>query len=868
MTPEARDESSGSKHGAFMLAGVRVVEVANELGEYGGKVLAGLGADVIKIEPPGGAETRAYGPFRDDVPGAENSLYFWHYNLGKRSIRLDLDDPADQAVFRDLARTADVVLDTYPLGYLPDRAIGYEQLKAENGGLIYARISPFGDNGPWSGYRGSDLVHLALGGVVMNSGYDSEPSGFYDTPPLAPQMWQSYQIVGEMAVMGILAALLSRTESGRGQQVSISVHEAVSKNTETDIPNWVYLAQTHYRKTCRHSSPAIELHSLARTKDGRWVLPYQTYLPTTDQFTRSVRFLKKWSAEADLEDDRYLDPSYRASLAGRMHISDVMNRLVGRVKFARRVWDAAQAEGMPWSPINRPEENVGESQWRSRGTITEVAHPELGQSFSYIGARWYSPTTPWRIGERAPLLGEHSVVIRAEVSDIANRPPADRRVMRRAAPLRLSAREQPFAMNGVRVVDLSWFLASGGAGRFLAAFGAEVIRVEHETRHDGMRWSQGQCPPGGRAARRAATDPMPTPPPGGPNRSGSFMEINAGKLGISLNLKNDQGLDLLRKLISTADVVLEGFSPGTMDRLGLGWDRLRQIKPDIIYVQQSGSGQYGRQADIRTFGPTAAGFSGISDMCGLPEPYPPAGIGYSYLDWFGAYNMANAVLSALYRRRITGQGTYIDASQVEIGLYLTGTAVLDHSVNGRTWQRYGNRSPYKRAAPHGVYRTIGDDRWIAIACFDDADWHQLLTVLGSESLADDSRFRTLPDRLSNQDALDATLEELTVSWDGTMLMGRLQEAGVPAGVCQNAEDRVDRDPQLAHLNWLVEVPQSELGTWPVKEVPVVLSETPPYIGGPYTRSGPNYGEDNEYVFTSMLGYSQVDVAKFRAAGVL
>jgi crotonobetainyl-CoA:carnitine CoA-transferase CaiB-like acyl-CoA transferase len=271
---------------------------------------------------------------------------------------------------------------------------------------------------------------------------------------------------------------------------------------------------------------------------------------------------------------------------------------------------------------------------------------------------------------------------------------------------------------------------------------------------------------------------------------------------------------------------------------------------------------------MRSYGPVAQGFSGISEMSGLPEPFPPAGIGYSYLDWFGAYNLVNAILAALYRRDVTGAGCWLDLSQVESGIYLTGTAILDFTVNGRGWRRYGNRSPYKMAAPHGAYRTAGDDRWIAIACFTEAEWQSLLAVMNRQAWARDQRFQDLPSRLEHQDALDQLIQSTTRARDGYQLMDALQQAGVAAGVCQNAQDRYERDPQLKHLEWLVELPQTEIGSWPVKDFPVKMYGTPARAGGSIGRHGPNYGEDNEYVFGELLGLSAGEIKSLAEADVI
>ncbi len=411
-------------------------------------------------------------------------------------------------------------------------------------------------------------------------------------------------------------------------------------------------------------------------------------------------------------------------------------------------------------------------------------------------------------------------------------------------------------------------LASAGAGRYFAAMGAEVIKVEHVSHLDGMRYAPiGAAPTGGRAERDRATGPIPPPRAQTPNRCGSFMEINAGKLGLSLDLRNPRGREILVDLIRDADFVIEGFSPGTMVRMGLGYDKLRELNPSIIYVQQSGLGEAGTYGRARTYGPTAAAITGLSEMSGLPEPYPPAGIGYSYLDWFGAYNMAVAMLAALYRRNVTGQGGHIDASQGETGLYLTGTSILDYTVNGRRWSRYGNRSPYKPAAPHGAYRAAGEDRWIAIGAFTQEQWLAVADVLGLGGAAADERFATLARRLEHQDALDAVITAATQDRDGYELMAELQRRGVPAGVCQTAEDRYEHDPQLAHLGWLPELRQAEIGVWPVKEHPTRLSETPTYIGGRMDRSGPSYGQDNDYVLGEILKLSQAQIDELRETKV-
>jgi crotonobetainyl-CoA:carnitine CoA-transferase CaiB-like acyl-CoA transferase len=844
------------------LRGARVLEVADELGEYAGKLLAGMGADVVKVEPPDGENTRSYGPFYQDQFNINRSLYFWHYNIGKRGVALDLDSEAGQVEFASLAAHADVIIDSRPHGYLSSRGLGYADLSARNPELIYLRITPFGDEGPWANYQGSDLVHLALGGVMMNCGYDPEPGGFYETPPIAPQMWQAYQIAGELAAMTVLAALHYRLRTGKGQYLSSSVHQANASATELDIPNWVVLRKPHRRQTGRHSTPDPTAKALSLTKDGRYLLPYATYIRNfPSSWDVDIATLRKYAMQEDLDDPRWADPEYRKE--HQEHISALMNKLVNGFTYSHEFWREMVDAGLPWAPVRKPEENLHDQHWLARNSFHDVEHPELGKAFTYVGARWVSNQVDWSRGPRAPMLGEHNDVVTKEWASEKLAHVLVRSRLTAVSPPVLSKRGKPFALSGIRAIDLGWMLASAGSGRFLASMGAEVIKVEHISHLDGMRFTPVVYPKGGRSERDRATTAIPVPEQETVNQSGNFMEVNAGKLALSLNLKEQRGKEILEDLIRDADFLIEGYSPGTMDRMGLGYERLKELNPRIIYVQQSGLGQQGTYGRAKAFGPTAQAFSGLTEMSGFPTPWPPAGIGFSYLDWFGAYNMATAMLAALYRRDITGQGCHIDASQVEVGLYLSGTAILDYTANGRVWTRYGNRSPYKPAAPHGAYRAQGDDRWVAIANFTQEQWLETIKVLGHPDWASDPKFATLESRIENQDELDTALNAATIGWDRWELMDALQANGVPAGVVQDAQDRVDYDPQLKALGWQVELDQTENGTWPVKEHPVRLSETPTYVGGLRGRHGPNYGEDNDDVLSRILGYTADEIEVLR-----
>lgn len=402
-------------------------------------------------------------------------------------------------------------------------------------------------------------------------------------------------------------------------------------------------------------------------------------------------------------------------------------------------------------------------------------------------------------------------------------------------------------LEGIRVCDLTWIIAGPVCTRVLADFGADVIRVEHGQAMDSVRMGR----------------PIIGGPPTG-NNSGFFNYINRNKRSIALNARHPDGHEVLRRLISKSDVLVENFSANVMDSWGLGYEELRSINPGIIYCSVSGFGHSGRDKEHTTWGPTAQALSGLTYMSGLPG-LPPAGWGYSYMDHTAGYYAASAIMMALHHRNRTGEGQHIDISQVEAGIVLTGTAVLDYEVNGRSWRRPGmppgNHAWEPRVAPHNTYPCAGDDRWIAIAATSDAEWDALAGLI--PELEGDPAFATNEARLENEEALDAAIAEWTGERDGHALMETLQAAGVPAGVCQTAGDRFEQDPQLASRGWWHNLVHPELGDCDYDGVVPVLSETP----GGLRRTSPVFGADTEEVMRTVLQMDQQEYASLLESGV-
>ena len=420
----------------------------------------------------------------------------------------------------------------------------------------------------------------------------------------------------------------------------------------------------------------------------------------------------------------------------------------------------AQEAGLLWAPLRKPHENALDEHWLARKTFAEVAHPELGRSFRYPTSKWLSNTTSWQVGRRAPLLGEDTG---RRCSARAARRPSVPAQPRKVENPRLSALHgKPFPLQGIKILDFAWFLASAGGTRFLAALGAESFKVEWKENPDTRL--AGMAPVGGRAARDAATGPLPGVRD--PDMGGQFNNKNAGKRGISLNIRHPKGLEIAKDLVRICDVVAEGFSPGVLERLGLGYDVLKAIRPDIIYIQQSGMGAHGTYGRMRTVGPVAAAFGGQAEMSGLPEPAMPVGWGYSYLDWMGAYGYALAMLGALYHRERTGEGQWIDASQCESrhlpDRHDDPRLVGATGASGAATATARPTSRPRRTAPIAARQgPLDRDRLLHRRGMAGAGARGRARRLGSTTAAS----RRWSSRLQHQDALDAAVEAWTATQD-------------------------------------------------------------------------------------------------------
>jgi len=408
------------------------------------------------------------------------------------------------------------------------------------------------------------------------------------------------------------------------------------------------------------------------------------------------------------------------------------------------------------------------------------------------------------------------------------------------------------ALSHIRVCDFTGQLAGAGATKWLAAFGAEVIRIEDPVRK-GM-WDILRAMPPFVDERR------------GYDFGGGFNNHNVEKLGITLNLRTEKGRELLAEIVKRSDLVSENFASGVMERLGFGYERLKELRPDVVYVSNCGFGHTGPYAGYKTWGPIVQAVSGLTFTSGLPDQ-PPAGWGYSYMDHTGAYYQAIAILAALVHRARTGEGQWVDLSCTEAGLTLHGTALLDYTVNGRAMRRPGmpnsNRSQNPRMAPHGVYAAAGDDCWIAIACRDDSEWKALAGRI-DEDWARNSRFATREGRLEFEDELDRQLEAWTRTRDRFVLQEALQQVDIPAVAVLLPEERIDQNPNVKDWALFPEAVHQKMGNVRVDGLPVHFSKTDWHI----EHGGPCLGEHNEQVYGDLLGLSVDEIDGLREEGVI
>ena len=814
-----------------MLSPYRVLDLTNERGLLCGQILADLGADVIAVEPPGGNSARRLGPFANDEAGPERSLHWWAYSRNKRSVTLDITTDEGRDRLLRLAAGAHFLIESEVPGRMAELGLSYEELAAVNPALVYVSISAFGQDGPKAGYAESDLIVEAAGGNLVLQGDD-------DRPPVRVSVPQAYLHASAEAAGAALIAHHECQRSGRGQHVDVSAQQAVNQ-------------ATFARALCEPlgDTPATRLAGGAKlgpikarlvfpAKDGH-VAVLLFFGSTFGPFTTR---LLEWICEEGFCDEATRDQDWIAfaeplltEQPAALQAYDQLMLTVDvftKTKTKAEHLEASLQRRVLIAPIVTIDEVVESEQFASRDYWSELDSQVLQKRIRYPGPFAKFSASPIAYRQRPPAIGEHNDEV---FSDVAKITPAREST---SAP---SVDQLPLA--DVKVLDLMWAVAGPAATRVLADYGATVVRVESTSRIDVTRTM----------GPNHAAQP-------GPENSGMFLSMNAGKYGLTLDLTKDEGRDILLDLVRWADVVTEAFSPKAMRAWGLEYEVLRKTKPDLIMLSSCLMGQSGPLSMFAGFGNLSAAISGFYNLSGWPDRMP-AGPYLAYTDTVAPRFTVAAILAALDHRRRTGEGQYIDQSQAESALHFIAPALLDYTVNGRVQERTGNRD--RHMAPHGVYPASGDDRWVAIAVRSDEEWQTFCQIIEQPDLAGDDRFASQQARLAHQGELDDVVAEWTKNQGENEIEGVLQARGIPAHVVQNSEE-VYADPQLRHRGHFVEVPHEIHGTTTVEGSRFRLSRTPAKV----ERSGPTFGQHNQHVLETILGYSPERIAELAAAQVL
>ena len=813
-----------------------MLDLADEPAAFAGRLLADLGADVVRVEHPSGGRLRRLAPFLDDEPGVERSYHHLYHNANKRSVTLDISEPKGRKQLRRLAATSDVLIETGAPGALESLGLGYAELSALRPGLVYASVTPYGQEGPWRGRPGSDLTAAASSGLLFIAGQPGDP------PTLAGGD-QSYKMASIVAVSGIMVALYGRRNdpSGRGRHLDISVQEAASiaacQTSNANLFTW--RGEVPQR-------PGMT-RGVFRCSDGGWV----TLNVVEESFPAFMEWLEESGIETDL--DERLDAAGMAGLILMPEVLELAGRLAER-HTRQEFLDRALSMDMLSLPVHDFPDLARSEQMRAAGQFFEVWDEPLGRALDFSRSPVDVFERPTVIS-RAPTLGEHNFLLRE--METCGKPPSQSSPAEpgeearafsppRQLPALLTESEQldcPFPyLRDVRVVDLCWILAGPLGTKVLADFGAEVIKIETEA-HPRMR--------------RVGARPDGAP---GPNVDPLFNGANTGKLSVSLDLRTERGKELARALVARADVVTNNFRPGAMDRMGLGYESLRELNPGIIFLSVPGCGQKGPWSQVRTLGNMIMAASGINSITGFPGR-PPSGMGVAYPDFTTPFLMAATILAALLERDRTGEGQELNLSQLSSTVPLVGLEWMRFRASGRAPERRRNHDP--NHCPHGVYPARGDDQWCAIAVREDAEWAALCEAMGRRELVSASRFATLASRKSNEEEVDALVSGWTRERDKWETAEQLGGLGIAAAPVEDLQDTLLVDPYMREHYQHVQQPSDP-------DVDIVIDREAIRFAGEgrdLTRA-PMMGEHNGYVLGELLGLSQDEIDRLVEEGVV
>jgi crotonobetainyl-CoA:carnitine CoA-transferase CaiB-like acyl-CoA transferase len=821
-----------------MLSCYRILDLTTEKAFMAGRALSDFGVEVIKIEPPSGDPARFHGIFYKDQVDPEKNLNWFAFNANKKSVTIDIATPKGKETFLKLVKTADAVLESYPRGYLDKLGLGYKDLEKVNPGIVFTSVSGFGQEGPYKDYKDPDIVVRALGGLVYTAGYE-------DRPPLTTSYEHTHIFGALNGAAGTLIALAQRTHTGKGQHVEAITQQALDVAASAEIEGpYALFRQILTRHGPARASNHLKDGSLYYNrliwpcKDGNIALNLLLNPSAAKNNITMMDYIKKEGIDISVFEGWDWEKKSWGDMSREQ--ADKLMEILGKFFMNHtkgELLKLAIENRFQLGPCNNAKDILAHPQLAARNFWKDIEYPELGTSFKYPGGAVIS--TGGYIGprKRAPRIGEHNGEILSNIdSFLAKKPKL----------LENGADKKPFA--GVKLVQLCWAGVGVYTCNYLSHYGCTTVRVETATRPDPVRLFAPYAP---------------TNKPGEPiglERSVFFpITHTAPEMDIALNFKTPEGIELFKKLVAWADVVVEGFPAGVMDKMGLDYEGLKKIKPDIIMFRTCGYGHTGPMADQPGFGSILTAVTMMDNIVGWPDRAPVSPATY-YTDQLVPAFATLSIMAALDYKRRTGKGQYIDHSQIETGLNCMTPIVLDFQANNREFKAKGNKSDY--ASPHGIYRCKGDDRWVAIAVTNDDEWNDFVKAIGTPKWTQSKKYASAADRLKYSDELDKLVESWTINYPPEAIQAILQKAGVGAGVVSNAQD-MDEDPQMNYYNYYKEIDHAFVGKLRFYHpAPIVLSKAPTDVARAVL-----IGEHTDIICTQILGITQAEVDALRKKGV-
>ena len=724
--------NSSDKNQATALGHIRVIEIGDIVASYATRWLADLGAEVIKVEPPGGDPSRRLPPFAAGIEDPERSLTFINANTNKRSIVLDLaNNRDDRKVFASLLASAKLFVEATPVGWLEDLDLTGERIERDYPSLVTISLTPFGRTGPNRHCQGSDAIANASGGFLFAQGDDKK------APCTAPSHL-AYQIAAAVATVLSIAGIRHSRRTGAGQRLDISLQEALTFTNSSSIARYSGENRLEKRPGIRDYGGAGT--NIYRCQDGKYV----HFTANRPHMWRE--FTQNWMTGTILSGPEWENQKHRE--AHQDQISAIFAEFIGQFS-AEEFAAEAQRRHLAAAPLNTIGEFIDSDHVHSRQWLQQLEHPVIG-SYTAPGFPMRLSLTPMRVRRPAPLIDQHREEILAELEAVKQQPVLDRSEFQNS--------RDPM-LEGIRVADLTQQFAGPLGTEMLAYYGAEVIKVESET-----------VPVGGRSGVTHA-------------------DMNRAKLGCTINLRDADGKRLLMQLAAKSNVIVDNFSAGVLERLGFGFDVLRQINPGIVQAVMPGWGLTGPLKSWVAWGWQLLAYNGIMALWGYPDSPTQSRCKIAWPDRTAAVTMAIGVLAAIEYQERTGEGQFIEAAMLEAQGAMMGPAILDYTVNGTDWEALGYNeilgAPY---APYGCYPCRGDDAWILIACESDLQWANLVQLIGKGSWAADEKFAAKVDRKKHQKELDSCLAEWTKRLSPRLAFRLLQKAGVAAGIPMSGED--------------------------------------------------------------------------------